>query len=429
MNWKFCVFLSTLAIISTQTIAAPVITPSQDNSLAPKTEKISLLEANKTACSFHYHQEQYQRALETCHAAAKQSDSQSQYILGQIFLNGHGVNPDYGIALKWFEKAAKQNHVSANLEMGKAFATGIVSPIHYQKSYEYFKHAAIKNNHEAQFLLALSYQNGFGVPMNYEQANIWFQKANLNGFPVTEHINIPVKKSFPSQSTKPTAIPGNDIYLQAMRYNAWDKQQEAQKIQGLIQAANLHHPQALYQLGLHYFQGRAVAQDDAKAYGYLIQSAKTSYQPAQSLLAWMNALGLGITQDLIQAANWFIQSNQDTYQTLVLQDNPNLPSTQTKQVRSSSAKSNKINQNNNITSIKKSAHKGDDKAQAQIGYMYYQGKGVPQNLVEAYAWLNLAAKSGSEQALVQREAVANKMTSTQVTKAQNRSLALFEAMQ
>ncbi len=428
MNWKFCVFLSTLAI-STQTIAAPVITPSQDNSSAPQIEKISLLEANKTACSFHYHQEQYQRALETCHAAAKQSDPQSQYILGQIFLNGHGVNPDYGIALKWFEKAAKQNHISANLEMGKAFATGIVSPIHYQKSYEYFKRAAIKNNHEAQFLLALSYQNGFGVPMNYEQANIWFQKANLNGFPVTEHINIPIKKTLTQNPTKPDVIPGDDIYLQAMRYNAWDKQQEVQKIQGLIQAANLHHPKALYQLGLHYFHGRAVAQNDAKAYDYLIKSAKASYQPAQSLLAWINALGLGVTQDLIQAANWFIQSNQDTYQTLVLQDNPNYSSTQAKQVRSNATKSHEINQKNSITSIKKSAHQGDDKAQAQIGYMYYQGQGVPQNLVEAYAWLNLAAKSGSEQALMQREIVANKMTDIQVTKAQNRSLALFEAIQ
>jgi len=424
MNWKFYIFLSSLTICP-QIIATTL--PSQSNTPPPKLATVSQLEANKTACSFHYTQEQYQLALESCRTAAEQADPESQYILGQIYLNGNGTNPDYGIALKWFEKAAQKNHAAANLEMGKAFATGIISPIHYLKSYEYFKRAALQNNHEAQFLLALSYQNGFGVPMNYEQANIWFQKANLNGFPVTEYIDIPVRKASIQDSSNPTVPSGHDIYLQAMAYNAWDKQQEAQKIQGLIQAANLNHPQALYQLGLHYFQGRAVAQDDAKAYGYLIQSAKASYQPAQSLLAWMNALGLGVTKNLIQAANWFIQSNQDTYQTLVLQNTPNRTQIQKNEDINPSSVT-KSRDQSNIAAIKKSAHEGNDKAQAQIGYLYYQGKGVPQNLVEAYAWLNLAAKSGSEQALAQRETIASKMTTTQVTKAQNRSLALFEAM-
>tara|TARA_R110002110_G_scaffold121431_2_gene297175 strand:- start:8270 stop:9571 length:1302 start_codon:yes stop_codon:yes gene_type:complete len=425
MNWTSYILLSALTI-STQTFANPQtkINISQPTIQAEQqTETVSLVEANKTACLSHYQREQYKRALKTCRAAADLADADSQYILGQMFFNGHGVNPSYERAVSWFEKAAKQNHPAANLEMGKAFATGIVSPIHYPKSFTYFKKAAIKNNHEAQFLLALSYQNGFGVPMNYEQANIWFQKANLNGFPFDANISAPAQKNPEANSITPPTVSGEDIYLQAMRYNPWDPQQQAQKIQSLVQAANLNHPKAQYQLGLHYFRGQSVAQDDAKAYDYLIKSAAASYQPAQSLLAWMNALGLGVNVDLIQASNWFMQSNKEAYQSLF--DKPTPQTISKAQGQKTKAKA---NTKNNFATIKKAAHQGSDVAQTQIGYLYSQGKGVPQNLVEAYAWLNLAAKSGSEQASAQRETVANKMTNAQITQAQNRSLALLESV-
>jgi TPR repeat protein len=142
MNWKFYILLSALTI-STQALAAPqtqaqsqVQKTNVQNS--PQHEVVSSIQANKTACASHYQREQYKRALETCQAAAQLADAESQYILGQIFLNGHGVNPDYVSALTWFEKAATQK------------------------------------------------------PHN--------------------------------KSIKTPSIPGDDIYLQAMRYNTWDKQ-------------------------------------------------------------------------------------------------------------------------------------------------------------------------------------------------------------
>jgi uncharacterized protein len=43
----------------------------------------------------------------------------------------------------------------------------------------------------------------------------------------------------------------------------------------------------------------------------------------------------------------------------------------------------------------KVADQGFDKAQYELGMMYYFGAGVPKNWTEAYAWINVASTNGS----------------------------------
>ena len=62
---------------------------------------------------------------------------------------------------------------------------------------------------------------------------------------------------------------------------------------------------------------------------------------------------------------------------------------------------------------KKLAYKGDAKAQFCIGWMYYTGKGVTQNLVQAYKWASLSANSEKE-SIEFLELLAKKMTASQV---------------
>jgi len=59
--------------------------------------------------------------------------------------------------------------------------------------------------------------------------------------------------------------------------------------------------------------------------------------------------------------------------------------------------------------------------------MYYSGEGVPQDYVQAYMWVSLAAsrfppsaKEDREQAARHREIVAAKMTATQLAEARKR---------
>jgi len=74
----------------------------------------------------------------------------------------------------------------------------------------------------------------------------------------------------------------------------------------------------------------------------------------------------------------------------------------------------------------KSADRGDPTGQYLLGLMYDKGFGVAQNVVLAYKWLNLAAAHASrrdrDHYLLLRNAVATKMTPTQLQLGQQLAL-------
>jgi len=68
------------------------------------------------------------------------------------------------------------------------------------------------------------------------------------------------------------------------------------------------------------------------------------------------------------------------------------------------------------------AEQGDATAQYNLGGMYHEGQGVPQNYIQAHMWYNLAASSTTgedrERAAKARDRTAEKMTSEQIAEAQ-----------
>ena len=67
---------------------------------------------------------------------------------------------------------------------------------------------------------------------------------------------------------------------------------------------------------------------------------------------------------------------------------------------------------------KLAAAQGDADAQINLGNMYLSGMGEAQDFVRAHMWFNIAAVSGYPYPARQRDEVAKKMDSSQVTKAQ-----------
>ena len=65
------------------------------------------------------------------------------------------------------------------------------------------------------------------------------------------------------------------------------------------------------------------------------------------------------------------------------------------------------------------AEQGVARAQYNLGLMYRKGEGVSQDNVYAHMWWNIAASSGDKGAVVGRDAVAKRMTPSQLEKAQN----------
>lgn len=56
-------------------------------------------------------------------------------------------------------------------------------------------------------------------------------------------------------------------------------------------------------------------------------------------------------------------------------------------------------------------------AQTQLGNMYRLGRGIPQNYILAYMWLNLASRQGSTRAKKLKSSVISKMTKEQIAEA------------
>ena len=71
------------------------------------------------------------------------------------------------------------------------------------------------------------------------------------------------------------------------------------------------------------------------------------------------------------------------------------------------------------------AEQGFAPAQYNLGNMYVNGEGVPENYVLAYAWFNLAAAQGHETAVSAKADVEGLMTAAQITEAQELSTTLF----
>jgi uncharacterized protein len=67
------------------------------------------------------------------------------------------------------------------------------------------------------------------------------------------------------------------------------------------------------------------------------------------------------------------------------------------------------------------AEQGDDIAQANLGTMYGLGRGVPQDYVTAHMWYNIAAANGNRTAADNRDIVVRRMTAADISEAQRRA--------
>jgi len=67
----------------------------------------------------------------------------------------------------------------------------------------------------------------------------------------------------------------------------------------------------------------------------------------------------------------------------------------------------------------KAAEQGDADAQYNLGLMYANGQGVPQDNVYAHMWSNLGAANGIEAAPKNRDIIAKRMTTADISKAQS----------
>ena len=67
---------------------------------------------------------------------------------------------------------------------------------------------------------------------------------------------------------------------------------------------------------------------------------------------------------------------------------------------------------------RRAAEQGDAKAQSNLGMMYANGQGVLQDNVLAHMWFNLSAVNGHDRGGKNRDIIAERMTAEDISKAQ-----------
>ncbi len=80
---------------------------------------------------------------------AEQGHAEAQYMLGFMYLGGHGVAKDGAEAATWFRRAAEQGHAEAQTGIGLAYYKGHGMPQDYTSAYMWFKLASASGDERA----------------------------------------------------------------------------------------------------------------------------------------------------------------------------------------------------------------------------------------------------------------------------------------
>ena len=187
--------------------------------------------------------------------------------------------------------------------------------------------------------------------------------------------------------------------------------QTNQTIQELKASAEQGNAKAQWRLGLDYYTGIDVAQDDVEASKWIRKSAEQNYDAAQCLLGVFYQIGIGVLEDQVEAVNWFRKAGDQG--DAKAQYNPGY----------CYRKGTGVAQDNTEAAewFRKAAEQGDSSSQNALGACYARGEGVPRDLVEAYKWRNLAAAQGETNAVTARNALEHFMTAAQIADAQELS--------
>ncbi len=108
---------------------------------------------------------------------AEQGKRENQYLTGEKYFYGLGVETDVNAAENWYKRAAKGGHAAAAYMYGYIMLTGLSGKVDLKRGNRYIKKAADLGDRNAVLMLARNYYYGYGVKKNDRKAYRLWQKA------------------------------------------------------------------------------------------------------------------------------------------------------------------------------------------------------------------------------------------------------------
>lgn len=404
--------------------------------------------SSSSTCQSLVKAHQYVQALSSCEDLADRNDKEGQYYLGMLYLQGLGTQPHQELAFKNLLRAAFNQQPQAQYQVAKLYTLGIGVERDEAQSAKWYQAAAKNGVKEAILVSSLINRLGIGVPKNNQLSYSYFQQAlqkKITGLqPLTQ-------ASFEFQKIEQPEA-GQQEFERAMNLQLGLKEtnpnDQTEVIRLLTQAAELGHPDALIALAECYHQGKGVTQNDLEAFTYYKKAALFGHPEGIFQVSYRYLLGQGVPQDSKQAIKWINQAKQlaelakktpkiaeiekpqlSIQPELIKVTNlePVTPEEKYKKGLELSEETENDNFKEAIKWFSQSAQSGNKNAQYKLGMFYLIGKGLPQNYVYSYSWLNLSAAQGVPDAAQAKIYLESKMTPQQLKEAQRLSQEVYAA--
>lgn len=350
--------------------------------------------AAQTALAIAYHQgdgvaQNFTTAALWATRAAEAGDATAQNLLGRYYHGGLGVAQDQAQALHWLRAAAQSGAPQFLHDLGRALEHGADGSTDPAAAAQAYARAAEGGLMDAAVSLGLLYQEGLGVAQDYTRARQLYEGAAEQG-----------------------------------------------------------HARAQNNLGLLYVRGHGVPQDYEKAAKLFAAAAQQGLPGAIRNLGVMYENGFGVAMDEAYAIELYRQAGQGT------------PATQAAPALNYDARLAPLPQEDKLADrLRPAAKAGDPVAQFQLGWhlisapevdfagvaeatamfkaaaeagygpamrnlgiLYFEGRGVPQDYMLGRMWLTLAGQAGQSDAPDLIETLGSTMTPEQINDAQARAL-------
>lgn len=315
--------------------------------------------------------------------AAAQGHAGAQNQLARYKFEGFGGPQDIAEALRLFEAAASSGEAQYVFDLAKVLEQ---NPDTIQRAASLYTQAAEAGNLDAAVSLGVLYQEGRGVAQDYTRARALYEEPAAQG-------NARALNNLGLFYVRGTGVPQD--YARAAEY--------------FSAAAELGLPTAMTNLGVLYENGFGVPLDEARAKelyraGGRQQTPEAAIEP--TLIYDDRLQPLDMTQDALEA----LQSRAQVADPValfqlgwVLLQSPDAPFQ---------------NQFQAAALFTAAAETGYGPAMANLGTLYFEGKGVPQDYVLGQMWLLRASAAGVAEARGLSGRFMQKMTAGQINQAQ-----------
>jgi len=143
----------------------------------------SLSSAQKNSCPLcrTEHPDSDEEMVKKLRPSVEKGKAWAQFMLGQKYEHGVGVDQSDQQARELYELAASQGHATAQFNLGLMYDNGRGVDQSLERAAEYYEAAATQGIDSAQFNLGALYCNGEGVEQSFETARDWWMKSAEQG--------------------------------------------------------------------------------------------------------------------------------------------------------------------------------------------------------------------------------------------------------